>query len=149
MLLTHSLIGNGAVIVLCEEAVLIYAIPPLSPQPPYFFDHNPTYLRDALAARSCFINEHDRILKNARATGSVPGFSLNTTSILITIQTIHGSAWATHVSNGTVFRSRLRSLESKHDMPVADTLIVPHHPILLYCDSLQIKPWRRRIQIIL
>ena len=31
-----------AVIVLCEEAVLILAIPPLLPQPPDFFDHNPT-----------------------------------------------------------------------------------------------------------
>ena len=33
-----------AVIVLCEEAVLIYAIPPLLPQPPDFFDHNPTHI---------------------------------------------------------------------------------------------------------
>ena len=33
-----------AVIVLCEEAVLIWAIPPLSPQPPDFFDHNPTHM---------------------------------------------------------------------------------------------------------
>ena len=31
-----------AVIVLCEEAVLICAIPPLVPQPPDFYDHNPT-----------------------------------------------------------------------------------------------------------
>ena len=30
---------NTAVIVLCEEAILIWAIPPLSPQPPDFFDH--------------------------------------------------------------------------------------------------------------
>ena len=33
-----------AVIVLCEEAVLIWAIPPLLPQPPDFFDHNPTHI---------------------------------------------------------------------------------------------------------
>ena len=33
-----------AVIVLCDEAVLIWAIPPLSPQPPDFFDHNPTHM---------------------------------------------------------------------------------------------------------
>jgi hypothetical protein len=31
-----------AVIVLCEEAILILAIPPLSPQLPDFFDDNPT-----------------------------------------------------------------------------------------------------------
>ena len=33
-----------AVIVLCEDAVLIWAIPPLSPQPPDFFDHNPPHV---------------------------------------------------------------------------------------------------------
>ena len=33
-----------AVIVLCEEAVLIWAIPPLLPQPPDFFDDNPTHI---------------------------------------------------------------------------------------------------------
>ena len=33
-----------SVIVLCEEAVLIWAIPALSPQPPDFFDHNPTHM---------------------------------------------------------------------------------------------------------
>ena len=33
-----------AVIVLCEEAVLIWAIPPLLPQPPDFFDHNPAHI---------------------------------------------------------------------------------------------------------
>ena len=32
-----------AVIILCEEAVFIWAIPPLSPQSPDFFDHNPTH----------------------------------------------------------------------------------------------------------
>jgi hypothetical protein len=31
-----------AIIVLNEEAVLIWAIPPLSPHPPDFFDHNPS-----------------------------------------------------------------------------------------------------------
>jgi hypothetical protein len=35
---------NTAVIVLCDEAVLIWTIPPLSPQPPDFFDHNPTHM---------------------------------------------------------------------------------------------------------
>jgi hypothetical protein len=35
---------NKAVIILCDEAVLIWAIPPLSPQPPDFFDHNPTHM---------------------------------------------------------------------------------------------------------
>jgi hypothetical protein len=33
-----------AVIVLCEEAVLIWAIPPLLPQPPDLFNHNPTHM---------------------------------------------------------------------------------------------------------
>ena len=33
-----------AVIVLCIEAVLIYAIPPLSPQPINFYDDNPTHV---------------------------------------------------------------------------------------------------------
>ena len=33
-----------AVIVLSGEAILIWAIPPLSPQPPDFFDHNPTHI---------------------------------------------------------------------------------------------------------
>ena len=33
-----------AVIILCGEAVLICAIPPLLPQPPDFFDHNPTHM---------------------------------------------------------------------------------------------------------
>ena len=33
-----------AVIVLCDDAVLIWAIPPLSPQPLDFFDHHPTHL---------------------------------------------------------------------------------------------------------
>jgi hypothetical protein len=33
-----------AVIFLRDEAILIWAIPPLSPQPPDFFDPNPTYL---------------------------------------------------------------------------------------------------------
>jgi hypothetical protein len=35
---------NTAVIVLCDEAVLIWAIPSLSPQPPDFFDHNLTHM---------------------------------------------------------------------------------------------------------
>ena len=35
-------------IVLCEEAVLIWAIPPLLPQPPNFFDHNPTHVPSPL-----------------------------------------------------------------------------------------------------
>ena len=35
---------NTAVIVLCDEAVLIWAIPPLSPQLPYFSDRNPTHM---------------------------------------------------------------------------------------------------------
>ena len=35
---------NTAVIVLCEEAVLIWAIPPLLPHPPDIFDHNPTHM---------------------------------------------------------------------------------------------------------
>ena len=34
---------NTAVIVLHVEAISIWAIPPLSPQPPVFFDHNPTH----------------------------------------------------------------------------------------------------------
>ena len=33
-----------AVIILCDEGVLIWAIPPLLPQPPEFFDHDPTHL---------------------------------------------------------------------------------------------------------
>ena len=33
-----------SVIVLCEEAVLIWAIPPLSPRPPDFFHHNPPHM---------------------------------------------------------------------------------------------------------
>ena len=33
-----------AVIVLCDEAVLIFAIPPLSPQPPDFNDRNSTHI---------------------------------------------------------------------------------------------------------
>ena len=33
-----------AVIVLCDEAILIYAIPPLSSEPPDFFDPNPTHI---------------------------------------------------------------------------------------------------------
>ena len=37
-----------AVIVLCGEAVLIWAIPPLSPQPPDFSDHNPTHVPSPL-----------------------------------------------------------------------------------------------------
>ena len=32
------------VILLCEVAVLIWAIPPLLPQPPNFFDQSPTYI---------------------------------------------------------------------------------------------------------
>ena len=32
-----------AVIVLCGETILICSIPPLSPHPPDFFDHNPTH----------------------------------------------------------------------------------------------------------
>ena len=35
---------KSAVIVLCEEAVLIWAIPPLSPQLPDFFHHNSTHM---------------------------------------------------------------------------------------------------------
>jgi hypothetical protein len=35
---------KSAVIVLCEEAVLIWAIPSLLPQPPDFFDRNPTHI---------------------------------------------------------------------------------------------------------
>jgi hypothetical protein len=35
---------NNAVIILREEEILIWAIPPLSPQPPDFFDHNPTFI---------------------------------------------------------------------------------------------------------
>jgi hypothetical protein len=34
-----------AVIVICDEAVLIWAIPPLSPQPPDFFDRHPTHMQ--------------------------------------------------------------------------------------------------------
>ncbi|KAF8805716.1 hypothetical protein BYT27DRAFT_6653622 [Phlegmacium glaucopus] len=35
-----------AIILLCEEDILVWAIPPLSPQPqpPNFFDHNPTHI---------------------------------------------------------------------------------------------------------
>jgi hypothetical protein len=33
-----------ALIVLHEEEITIWAIPPLSPQPPDFFNHNPTYI---------------------------------------------------------------------------------------------------------
>ena len=33
-----------AVIILCDEKVLIWAIPPLLPQPPDFYDHNPTHM---------------------------------------------------------------------------------------------------------
>ena len=33
-----------AVIVLCDEAVLVFAIPPLSPQPPDFRGRNPTHI---------------------------------------------------------------------------------------------------------
>ena len=33
-----------AVIILNEEQIFIWAIPPLSPQPPDFFDHHPTYI---------------------------------------------------------------------------------------------------------
>ena len=33
-----------AVIVLHREEIIIWAIPPLSPQPPDFFDHNPTHI---------------------------------------------------------------------------------------------------------
>ena len=33
-----------AVIVLHEKEILIWAIPPLSPQPPDFFDHHPTHI---------------------------------------------------------------------------------------------------------
>jgi hypothetical protein len=36
------MVTKTAVIVLTEEAVLIWAIPPLSPHPPDFLDHNPT-----------------------------------------------------------------------------------------------------------
>ena len=39
---------RNVVIVLCEEAVLIWAIPPLSPRPPNFFDHNPTHVPSPL-----------------------------------------------------------------------------------------------------
>ena len=39
-----------AVIVLCEEAVLIWAIPPLLPGPPDFFDHNPPHVPPPLFA---------------------------------------------------------------------------------------------------
>ena len=35
---------KNAAIVICEEAILIFAIPPLSPQPPDLFDHNPTHI---------------------------------------------------------------------------------------------------------
>jgi hypothetical protein len=35
---------NTAVIVLCDEAVLIWAIPPLLPQPPDYSDRNPTHI---------------------------------------------------------------------------------------------------------
>ena len=40
------MLTKTAVIVLCasEEAVLIYAIPPLSPQPLNFYDDNPTHI---------------------------------------------------------------------------------------------------------
>jgi hypothetical protein len=41
---------KAAVIVLYEEAVLIWAIPPLSPQPPDFFDHNPKHMPPPLFA---------------------------------------------------------------------------------------------------
>ena len=33
-----------AVIVICQEAIIICAIPPLSPQPPNFFDRNPIHI---------------------------------------------------------------------------------------------------------
>jgi hypothetical protein len=33
-----------AIIVLCGEGILVWAIPPLSPQPLDFFDHNPTHI---------------------------------------------------------------------------------------------------------
>ena len=33
-----------AVVLLCEAAITISAIPPLSPQPPAFFDHNPIHV---------------------------------------------------------------------------------------------------------
>ena len=32
------------VIVLCKDALIIWVIPPLSPQPPDFFDYNPTHI---------------------------------------------------------------------------------------------------------
>jgi hypothetical protein len=35
---------NTAVIILCDEAVLIWSIPPLLPQLPDFSDHNPTHM---------------------------------------------------------------------------------------------------------
>jgi hypothetical protein len=38
------MVTKTAVIVICEEEILIWAIPPLSPQPPDFFDHNPTHI---------------------------------------------------------------------------------------------------------
>ena len=38
------MVTKTAVIILCEKAVLIWAIPPLLPQPPDFFDHNPTHM---------------------------------------------------------------------------------------------------------
>ena len=35
---------KAAVIVLNQKEIFIWAIPPLSPQPPDFFDHHPTYI---------------------------------------------------------------------------------------------------------
>ena len=35
---------KAAVIVLCKGSILIFAIPPLSPQPTDFLDHNPTHI---------------------------------------------------------------------------------------------------------
>ena len=49
---------NTAIIVLCEEAVLIWAIPPLLPQSPDFFDHNPTHMPPPLFAIPFPDNSH-------------------------------------------------------------------------------------------
>jgi hypothetical protein len=38
------MVTNTVVIILCDEAVLIWAIPPLSPQLPDFSDRNPTHM---------------------------------------------------------------------------------------------------------
>ena len=40
-----------AIIALSQEEILVWAIPPLSPQPPDFFDHNPTHIPPLLGIK--------------------------------------------------------------------------------------------------